>query len=384
MGNLKYYKTPGSVVTELFGQLDLCDIKNIVDLGAGEGALLGQLYEENKYNKVAIEVDHDRIEILSSAYDSVYSNDLFKKRIRLKFESLLDKTLFVSNPPFGVVSSTKHLQKLMMTSALVDKADNATNFRMELVFLARAIEAAKKGDYVAFIVPASIVNQQRFSKVREVLVKNHGLYSCTLITENVFKNTEVRTAIIWFKPYSNQTTDDVNVFLEFNSRPLKIANSAFIKNGVQNALSNKAHQDTLASIVVNLKRGVSSKKSLLDRGIKHIHTTDLNEKHAGVVKIPSCFQSDEVDIKERYAKHGDILMARVGTRVVGKAAMFTGVKAVISDCVIRIRVTESKRDHLFKELISTAGQKWLQEMSTGSCARLLTYDVLNKFPIIRA
>jgi len=383
VNELKYYKTPRFIAKELFRYFDISDVETIVDVGAGEGALLGGLPVDSPHKKIAIEINESNLQCLEDIYDLVCIADVFKSDINL-INSTPKKALFISNPPFGETPHTEKLRRLMSASGLLNTRNKKSTYRMELVFIARVLKAAKVGDQAGFIVPVSLVNQRRFTQVRRELVRYHGLYACALIPGNVFRNTEVETAIIWFRPFSGAITESVKVFKKSSIEPEMVPLDKFVNSGLQNKLFNGPEKGTLGAIILNMKRGASSKKSLLDRGIKHIHTSDLNQKHASVVETPRHAQGSVDDAKERYAEDGDILMARVGTRVVGKTAIFSGAKAVISDCVIRIRVAEKHRVKLFKELISTGGQKWLQEMSTGSCAKLLTYDVLSKFPIIRA
>lgn len=381
MNELKYYKTPRPIAMELFRCFSISDVETIIDVGAGEGALLGGLPVASPHKKIAIEINESNLQCLEDIYDLVYIADVFKSDINL-INSTPEKVLFISNPPFGETPHTKKLRRLMNASGLFNTRNKKSTYRMELVFIARVLKAAKAGDQAGFIVPVSLVSQRRFTQVRRELVRNHGLYACVLIPGNVFRNTEVETAIIWFRPFSGTITESVKVFKQSSIEPEMVPLDEFVNTGLQNKLFNEPEKDTLGAIILNMKRGASSKKSLLDRGIKHIHTSDLNQKHASVVKMPRNAQDPVEDTKERYAEDGDILMARVGTRVVGKTAIFSGTKAVISDCVIRIRVADRDRNEIFKKLVSPKGQRWLKGASTGSCARLLSYNVLNKFPLI--
>src|SRR5690606_28862254 len=85
--------------------------------------------------------------------------------------------------------------------------------------------------------------------------------------------------------------------------------------------------------------------------------------------------------QEKMASAGEILIARVGTRCLGSAVMIASGASVISDCVISVRVPSDKKENIFKKLTSEEGRDWLRSTARGSCAKIITYESIQRFPI---
>ena len=82
-----------------------------------------------------------------------------------------------------------------------------------------------------------------------------------------------------------------------------------------------------------------------------------------------------------FAEPGDILIARVGKRCIGKVTMVNSGKRVISDCVYRLRAPKKYRYRMFSYLISVKGQQWLRVVAHGVCAQVISKRDLLHFPL---
>lgn len=379
--NFYYFQTPDVVVDNLYGYLNYENKRSIVDLGAGQGALV-QPYIGNKLlHKIAIEINTEAKHELQSLYDEVLIGNLITSKVIDLVDKILKDVIYVSNPPFGYVGYSSEIQQLLFSQGLLSSSHLVKTYRIELVFIARVLEMASVGDEAVFIIPRSILESADFRLVRDTLCKKHNLHTCLLLPEKTFKNTEVRTAIIWFKPHAMVTEKSIKIFQFQNQLESSIDCNDFIEQGVSPVYVASEKGTKLSSLILSIKRGKSTKRSLINRNIEHIHTTDLNRQHAQV--IHSFIENNKTieTSTENVARDGDILIARVGTRVLGKAAIFSGKETVISDCVFRLRVADSDRNSIFKKLVSEQGQGWLKSVATGSCARVLTYNAINNFPL---
>ncbi|MDP1657864.1 MAG: N-6 DNA methylase [Methylotenera sp.] len=378
--NLFFFETPGIVSKKIYKYLKLKEKRNIIDIGAGKGSLIWPIIKNKIIHKTAIEVNEKLQDELRSIYDDVFVGNLLVSSIRNLIIEIPRNSVYVSNPPFGRINCTNEIQSLLFSQGLSQNPRLAKTCRVELIFMARVLEAASIGDEAAFIIPASILENSDFKFVRGTLFREHNLHTCFMLSDKTFKRTEVRTAIVWLRPHTVSDNKSVRIYQE-NGDKLIIDSNKFIEHGISFVDSICKSNHTLSSLILSMKRGRSSKISLLQRNIEHIHTSDLNRRHAQV--IHSLKKSDfNKDIpSENVAHDGDILIARVGTRVLGKAAIFSGNNTVISDCVVRLKVADSDRNIIFKQLVSERGQNWLKSVASGSCARVLTYDAINNFPI---
>ena len=377
--NLFFFETPSNVSKKVYNHLSLKEKYNILDIGAGNGSLLRPTVS-NKIHKIAIEVNENLKNELLNVCDDVYIGDLLEYSIKDITQKNHEKSIYVSNPPFGRINATYDIQQLLFSQGLSLKAQPAKSCRIELVFMARVLEAASFGDEAAFIVPVSLLENADFKLVRETLVNKHNLHTCLILPEKAFKKTEVRTAILWLRPHNISTDGTMQVYKSNYDRFI-MDFERFVERGILSIETEVNNSRTLSPLIINIKRGKSSKNSLLQRKIKHIHTSDLNRLHAQIIHGYNGL-SPNVDAPfENVARDGDILIARVGTRVLGKTAIFSGKDTVISDCVVRLRVADSDRNLIFKQLASEKGQSWLKSVASGSCARVLTYDAINNFPI---
>jgi type I restriction enzyme M protein len=83
----------------------------------------------------------------------------------------------------------------------------------------------------------------------------------------------------------------------------------------------------------------------------------------------------------KFAIPGDIVLARVGSSVVGKVGIVKEGFFVPTDCLIIIRVHENLRDRVFSLLKSINGQEWIHAHTKGVAAQHITIEDIKNFPI---
>ena len=201
--NTKFYffQTPDIVVDKVYKHLNYSNKNSIVDLGAGQGALIKPLIDNKSLRKIAIEINEDVKLKLQSRYDEVLIGNLITSKVLDFVDNFPNKVIYVSNPPFGSVNYSSAIKQLLFSQGLCSNYRSVKTYKLELIFIARALEMASIGDEAVFIIPRSILESADFRFVRDTLCKKHNLHTCLLLPEKTFKNTEVRTAIIWFKPH---------------------------------------------------------------------------------------------------------------------------------------------------------------------------------------
>ena len=112
----QYYTTP-EVSNLLASLIDFTNVKCILDLGAGEGALVNELYKElkNKASYVVADIDKNNCLKLKDNKDyKVYNIDCtsqnLSQRLHCKYGTI---DLAVCNPPYGILDNTVFYTKLL-------------------------------------------------------------------------------------------------------------------------------------------------------------------------------------------------------------------------------------------------------------------------------
>ena len=139
----------------------------------------------------------------------------------------------------------------------------------------------------------------------------------------------------------------------------------------------KTGTNTLKQIGAVIKRGKFSYKELRQSKLSFFHSVHFKENDVNI-----CFDKPVANKHNNYsANEGDILMCRVGKRVVGKVAMVKFGRVVISDCIYKITVPKRYRQVLMKSLQSEEGKAWLHAFAHGVCSQVISKSDLENFPI---
>lgn len=371
-----FYETPDWVSETIAKELYKYNIpKFVIDMGAGNGSLQQIYTAQNKNIKLhSIEINSDHYNRLKKIKSNIHSINLLKNPIKSSKSNIpcSNKGVIISNPPYGNIELSNKLRKLLKKHDLLDNNSKAKYTRKEIVFIARALEHMESGSDIVFLVPKMILTGKNTKKLRETLFKQHNLHKAIMLPEGTFCGTEIQTILLFFKKNAGCSKRLVIESVLKNASTRHVIKDI---SDIDNIISKKI---TLKSLTPSYSRGKSSAKSLRDRSIPHLHSSDLASCHKNKIKLPSINHKTQ---GERIATAGDILISRVGTRCLGKVIVLEAGSSVISDCVIRIKVPARSRNKIFKKLISDDVQNWLQTNASGSCAKLLSYNILNNLPI---
>ena len=133
---------------------------------------------------------------------------------------------------------------------------------------------------------------------------------------------------------------------------------------------------TLKSEGVELKRGSRSRANFTAENIENFHTVDFPKN--------SNFITFEDRISGGYitANDGDILVPRVGTRILDRQVIVEEGSTPITDCVYRIRAPSNLTEKVMKTLQSDLGIFWRKAHAKGACAKFITNDNLLSLPLV--
>lgn len=72
------------------------------------------------------------------------------------------------------------------------------------------------------------------------------------------------------------------------------------------------------------------------------------------------------------ATAGDIIMCRVGKRCVGKIGYVKSGKVLLSDCLYKISVPQSRSKQLFGILKDRESKEWVKMSAHGVCSKVIS------------
>ncbi len=374
-----FFPTPLSIAEEMAQWYADSDINHIVDLGCGEGNLFKAVKKHQCESKVsAYEIDSSHMDKLGSADDiGIFDLDLTQHSPRQVKER---SSLIISNPPFCKGELNLSVRKKVVLSGLAGQhIIKSKRIRLEVVFLYRALEASLPGSLICFILPIAFLTSRVFYRARKTMLEEHCWDSCTIYENNEFEGTETRVVMIHATAQAGET-QGVKVNFSKSGLTKKIDIEDVEAGKVLDLCRNECNDvPKIQDFGVELSRGKQCAKMLRDIGLQFVHSSHIRQLHSGLIKGVS--KSNETENKEQFARAGDILISRVGTRCLGKAVMVESGAIQYSDSVICLRAKKQYAKGLFNYLVSDEVQYYFQKYAHGSCAKLITYDMIRELPV---
>jgi len=362
--------------------------QKIIDLGVGQGALLYAAY--NRYRGAdffAADIDKSVISKVSKQMPFVkalHIDGLSKglpNKMKLKVGSV---DIAVCNPPYYRMKKTPELKSLFIKAGL-NSSKNLIKITSDIVFLAQNLQMLRKGGELGIILPDSVFTGHEFVSLREDLLSRHSIMGIIQLPDKIFKKTEAQTHILLMEKcgsiqekiplfqsdFSGNIGKSINISADDLLYRMDYSYHAWKE-------VNEYSDDTLTleDLNVEIKRGRKTKKCLQEKSIPFFHTTSFPSNNKTRINLKNSLVFDDV-----FTEPGDILIARVGKRCIGKVTIVNSGKQVISDCVYRLRAPKKYRDQIFEELISDRGQQWLQVTAHGVCSRVISKKDLLCFPL---
>jgi len=290
----------------------------------------------------------------------------------------------VSNPPFTYIGNAPALQQLFMDDGF-GNTKKAKNQRLDLVFLLHARRLLNHGGEMAFILPKSAFAMVKSTPHLQLMVDRFGLKEIITLPSKLYQDAEVETAVLIFRPdarksasaqfalYTARCEGELELLGRF--KPSKATQE--IAETIEGAASVRNTTVTIASLGGTIARGRHSSNALMHQGVTHFHTTSFQDYPTAHVAF-KYRDRNGVEAFDTPAQEGDILIARVGTRCIGRAAIVVSGSQHISDCVYRISTPVAKRRKIWEFISSEAGRTWQLSLARGACAKFITqHDLLS-------
>lgn len=367
--------------------VDACEVRHVLDLGAGKGALAKAVLERNSFaTATLVEIDRANIRALEAAFPgrtTVILADVFKRA----WKSPTHADLIVSNPPYGTIPSSPELEEILAMSGLAVPAGGGEWVRGDVAFVARAWGLAEHGTGMGLIVAAPMIRDPAYSVLRQRLVGELRGLCVTQLNECTFPNAQVRAFMIAGQRAAHRRR---NVLLRKAKADGTIIDEIEVSySAATTSLDIDYHRvlqridvcadtisDTLASIGASITRGSRSQREFERLGLSAFHTTDFPGATEEIVLQGSAHKTFHS------ARQGDILIPRVGSRCLVRQARVSGGTGLFTDCIYRISVDQRNRARVWKTLSSSFGAEWRSVNAGGSCAKHLPIQTLWNMPLL--
>lgn len=359
------------------------EVKQIVDLGAGQGALTNAALKRFPQSEaVLVEIDTFHANALKESMPkgvSVINGDA----LDADWESGVNADLVLSNPPYGMLSLTESISNFLSKTNL-NIPINGKWVRGDAAFVARAWMSATRGSGVGLIVGSPLIRDYSFRSLREVIINNLQGLCVTQLDTKVFSGAEVQAFLVTGLRSCNRKR---NVMLRKASIDGSILDELVISSSeainrldfdyykTMALLGASASQDTLASVGTSIVRGSRSHNEFGRLGLDAFHTTNFKE-FTGELSLNQNRSNYQV------AQSGDILIPRVGTRCLSNQARVVKGEGLFTDCVYRLSVKSNANERVWRTISSSFGTEWRLANASGNCAKHLTLQTLLGMPLL--
>lgn len=388
MDLLGRYYTSNVISNLLISNLETSEPKRILDLGVGDASLTIAAYARwDKAKYFATEIEPKKASAIEKklAFIKVLHCDTLQPnastKLKVKFGSI---DIAICNPPYVRVDD-KEKYKGLFESVGCKHFSKLSRITSEIVFFAHNLKLLKHDGELGIIVSDSLITGKEFKIFRETIFEKFNVRRIIQLPDKVFNKTEARTHIIFIsKAKSISNTCELlnsNLHGELSERII-VPNNLLIERmdyQFHNAnIHSNATAKTLKEIGAVIKRGKYSYKELRESKLSFFHSVHFKENSVNL-----CFNKPVAKKHHSYSANvGDILMCRVGKRIVGKVAIIKTGSVINSDCIYRISVPKPYRKMVLNSFLSKEGKLWLKTYAHGVCSQVISKTDLENFPLL--
>lgn len=357
--------------------------KTVIDVGVGKGALLEAVKRRWKGVRL-LGVDIDPSVHTARAFaqiESILGDGLDHELPALLTSKYGRIDLAVSNPPYTAIEGNPSTELILKDAGLFEAIGKSRNYPAELVFLAQNLRILKRDGALAIILPSGIINSDRWAKLRSILCEANRLTTVIELPDNIFEKTEAKTyALILQKGGRTRTVKllraDEKGQLSSGIRISAQQAVARMDYGFYLAEPLSRESDTayftLRELGAEVFRGQLPCSKAKTMGIELFHTSHIQGSPSRI-----CIQGNFAEPGHPHSiRAGDIVVARVGTRCVGRLCFITGGSAIASDSVYVIRLAPKFQRYAWKALSSSQAIDRIRVLCRGVCAKYITKDQL--------
>lgn len=384
---LGQHMTPATIA-KLVARFVPSTVRVAIDLAVGDGALLRVLQaRKSPVTLLGIDCDSYRLEQARAADVPIQLRHADGLEFPLPRWKHLQRSQLVilGNPPFLPVDPNGEHAR-WQELAFSDVRSRHGVRRLEMSFLSRAlVEARQRGGLVVMLMPSPIAAGLLYEPYRRSLLSNFRVQRVVTIDDMRYRDTEASTvllaidasraggrhvAIDRFSP-----TDGLTRVYRGPVEPGQRLDAGF-----WSAIDlHRTGAPTLEQMGVDVTRGRYCKADADRRQHRVLHTTDLSRHQGSTIHLPDRIGRSFHD--DVLAEAGDILLSRTGSRVRWEPVIVASGIAPITDHVLRIRAPEPVRDRVARSFQHPAFPMWLESVTKGVCASVITKRELLQMPI---
>ena len=395
----RYYTSP-LVSQSLIERIETAKPKLLLELGSGSGSLSNAAANRWQDAKlVTVDVDCGAPRRLDASNTTPHFkhthfvhdvlDEALSDRIGLKLGTV---DVAVCNPPYIRPRWRSDFGKILEDAGLSGSLVSLFDAGADLLFLAQNLRLLRNNGTLGLILPDGLVTAERFSRVRQMLLRQHLVQQVVQLPRKVFKGTEAQTYLVVLRKGAGETNEVSLKQMGLDGRlsaAIKVNQDAAVKR-----LDYAFHASSLVSAqrscdgpaptsfrqaLTDVVRGTicSSAIPSFPKPVFHLGDFAKPMGEQAIRIVPKRFAlgirtAQRVAHDARLAVPGDILIARVGRSLADQVALVVHGPCVISDCIFALRTTDDHREKLYRFLESDMGRLALSSAAHGVAARFVS------------
>jgi type I restriction enzyme M protein len=355
-----------------FTLVNLVNAKSGCDPACGDGVFLSSMIEHGLNEVVGMDIDKKCIESIPKALKEKVKLSIGdalqrKQTVNGSFPPLQENhfDIVVGNPPFSAKYGRIKNKAILSDYKLgLDRKSQA----IEILFLERFIQLAKKGGIIGIILPDGVFLNLNYKRVREFVLNNCRVLAVISLPRAIFnssKTTTSKTSVLFLMKGQKhegevfmaqaKSINELQQILELyknrkvgaNARWVSISSNSLHPNSysISESIKFKLPSTRLEELITEMFCGSTQygeKRKFSDNGIRFISAKvitplgiDFTREQRKYVEPGSV-----MDKRKAHVKVGDVLFVRVGVGCIGRAAVVVDENdlGIADDWIYIIRV----------------------------------------------
>ncbi|AYF87355.1 hypothetical protein D6Z43_09375 [Pseudomonas sp. DY-1] len=385
--HLGRYYTRETVASLLISSMKLATPGTVIDLGAGDGALVTEAANQwaaERYLTVDIDeqANSGHLPKLRGPSFVHFTGDALDLKLGDRIGLGWSRACAaVCNPPYIRPIWQEHFGNILEEVGLSHVLPEAKSAPAGLLFVAQNLRLLKNGGKLGLILPDGLITGERFEPFRRALIENHSIEQVIELPRNIFRKTEAQAHIVILSKNETQRPTITSRKLELTgalSEALSIPSDEAISRidfshhaKCKRNYSSKKSKRKLGDLISSITRGSHNSSSRKSAVLPILHTTDLADYETDIPPGFLVSQPEAEALGGSYARKGDILVARVGRNLSRKIVLVKKGPILITDCFFSL-TPKAAPEEVFRLLTSESGRSQLDRISQGVGARFIT------------